>query len=184
MAQIIDIRDAKTSAATTVYDPTCGSGSLLLKVGDEAGTVVTLYGQEKDAATSSLARMNMILHDNPTALIVQGNTLADPKFKVSEPDATQRQNEYDAGQCENAHELFRRLVSTAQNGRAPFNGLFIYCIDQPWLTIRDWPVNALELKPAKKTAASATSSTVVNSPSTVSFSMMFLTRHGCVLART
>ncbi|RAU22670.1 type I restriction-modification system subunit M [Paramagnetospirillum kuznetsovii] len=81
MAQIIGIKGAKTSAATTVYDPTCGSGSLLLKVGDEAGTAVTLYGQEKDEATSGLARMNMILHNNPTALIVQGNTLADPKFK-------------------------------------------------------------------------------------------------------
>src|SRR5437870_635577 len=81
MAKIIGIHDAKTSAATTVYDPTCGSGSLLLKVGDEAGTAVTLYGQEKDAATSGLARMNMILHNNPTALVVQGNTLADPKFK-------------------------------------------------------------------------------------------------------
>jgi type I restriction enzyme M protein len=81
IAQVIGIRSAKTSAATTVYDPTCGSGSLLLKVGDEAGTPVTLYGQEKDAATSGLARMNMILHDNPTALIVQGNTLADPKFR-------------------------------------------------------------------------------------------------------
>jgi type I restriction enzyme M protein len=81
MAQIIGIHDAKTTSATTVYDPTCGSGSLLLKVGDEAGTSVTLYGQEKDAATSGLARMNMILHNNPTALIVQGNTLADPKFK-------------------------------------------------------------------------------------------------------
>ena len=81
IAQIIGIHDAKTSAATTVYDPTCGSGSLLLKVDDEAATAVTLYGQEKDAATSGLARMNMILHDNPTALIVQGNTLADPKFK-------------------------------------------------------------------------------------------------------
>jgi type I restriction enzyme M protein len=80
IAQIIGIRDAQTTNATTVYDPTCGSGSLLLKVGDEAGTAVTLYGQEKDAATSSLARMNMILHNNPTALIVQGNTLADPKF--------------------------------------------------------------------------------------------------------
>src|SRR2546426_3874741 len=81
MAQIVGIRSAKTNAATTVYDPTCGSGSLLLKVGDEAGTAVTLYGQEKDAATSGLARMNMILHNNPTALVVQGNTLADPKFK-------------------------------------------------------------------------------------------------------
>ena len=81
MAQILGIRSAETSAATTVYDPTCGSGSLLLKVGDEAGTAVTLYGQEKDAATSGLARMNMILHNNPTALIVQGNTLSDPKFR-------------------------------------------------------------------------------------------------------
>ncbi|MDT7043473.1 type I restriction-modification system subunit M [Candidatus Nitronereus thalassa] len=81
IAQIIGIHEAKTTSATTVYDPACGSGSLLLKVGDEAGTSVTLYGQEKDAATSGLARMNMILHNNPTALIVQGNTLADPKFK-------------------------------------------------------------------------------------------------------
>ena len=81
MAQISGIRSAQTSPATTVYDPTCGSGSLLLKVGEEAGTSVTLYGQEKDAATSGLARMNMILHNNPTAAIAQGNTLADPKFK-------------------------------------------------------------------------------------------------------
>jgi len=81
IARIIGIRDARTTNDTTVYDPTCGSGSLLLKVGDEAKAKVTLYGQEKDAATSGLARMNMILHNNPTALIVQGNTLTDPKFK-------------------------------------------------------------------------------------------------------
>src|SRR6202140_5456821 len=81
IAQIIGIHDAATTSATTVYDLTCGSGSLLLKVGDEARTKVTLYGQEKDAATSGLARMNMILHNNPTALIMQGNTIADPKFK-------------------------------------------------------------------------------------------------------
>jgi type I restriction enzyme M protein len=71
MAQIIGTKGAKTSANTTVYDPTCGSGSLLLKVGDAASANVTLYGQEKDAATSGLARMNMILHNNPTALIVR-----------------------------------------------------------------------------------------------------------------
>jgi type I restriction enzyme M protein len=81
MAQILGIRTAKTSAKTTVYDPTCGSGSLLLKVADEAKTDVTIYGQDKDAATSGLARMNMILHNNPGALIVQGNSLTDPKFK-------------------------------------------------------------------------------------------------------
>ncbi|MSR09703.1 MAG: type I restriction-modification system subunit M, partial [Gammaproteobacteria bacterium] len=84
MAKILGIASAKTTNNTTVYDPTCGSGSLLLKVGDAATAKVTLYGQEKDSATSGLARMNMILHDNPTALIVQGNTIADPKFKDGE----------------------------------------------------------------------------------------------------
>jgi type I restriction enzyme M protein len=85
IAQIVGIRNATTSAATTVYDPTCGSGSLLLKVGDEAGTAVTLYGQEKDVATAGLARMNMILHNNPTALIEGGySTLAAPLFKDGE----------------------------------------------------------------------------------------------------
>ena len=63
IAEVLGIRHAPDQRQTTVYDPTCGSGSLLLKVADEAGTKVTLYGQEKDAATSGLARMNMILHD-------------------------------------------------------------------------------------------------------------------------
>ncbi|MFV8621888.1 N-6 DNA methylase [Ralstonia pseudosolanacearum] len=84
MAKILGIGSASTTNRTTVYDPTCGSGSLLLKVSDEASADVTLYGQEKDAATSGLARMNMILHNNPGALIEQGNTLADPKFKDGE----------------------------------------------------------------------------------------------------
>ncbi|MBX9755677.1 MAG: type I restriction-modification system subunit M [Pseudomonadaceae bacterium] len=82
IASIIGIGAAQTSSDTSVYDPTCGSGSLLLKVADAAGTPVTLYGQEKDSATSSLARMNMILHNNPTALIAQGNTLTSPAFTL------------------------------------------------------------------------------------------------------
>jgi type I restriction enzyme M protein len=81
MAHILGIRDAKISSDTTVYDPTCGSGSLLLKVADDARSPVTLYGQDKDASTAGLARMNMILHNNPTALIEQGNSITDPKFK-------------------------------------------------------------------------------------------------------
>ncbi|HME21717.1 MAG TPA: class I SAM-dependent DNA methyltransferase [Acetobacteraceae bacterium] len=81
IAEVLGIRNARTTNDTTVYDPTCGSGSLLLKVGDAARANVTLYGQEKDSATAGLARMNMILHNNPTALIMQGNTLTDPKFK-------------------------------------------------------------------------------------------------------
>lgn len=83
MAQIVGIRGAADNM-TSVYDPTCGSGSLLLKVADEAEAPVNLYGQEKDSATTGLARMNMILHNYPTALVVQGNTLADPKYKDGE----------------------------------------------------------------------------------------------------
>jgi type I restriction enzyme M protein len=84
LSQVIGIRSSNPTTNTTVYDPTCGSGSLLLKVADEAGTEITIYGQEKDAATSGLARMNMILHNTPTALIMQGNTLTDPKFRDGE----------------------------------------------------------------------------------------------------
>lgn len=84
IAHILGIRHADPTANTTAYDPTCGSGSLLLKVGAEAGQGkdlrITLYGQEKDNATAGLARMNMILHDFPTAEIKQGNTLASPLF--------------------------------------------------------------------------------------------------------
>ncbi|MEB3334812.1 MAG: N-6 DNA methylase [Cyanobacteriota bacterium] len=83
-AQVLQIEKEATTAATTICDPFCGSGSLLLKVAAQARTPVTLYGQEKDAATSGLARMNMILHGNPTATIWQGNTLTDPQAKEGE----------------------------------------------------------------------------------------------------
>jgi type I restriction enzyme M protein len=53
-------------------------------VAAEAGKHITLEGQEKDVTTAGLARMNMILHDFPTANILSGNTLADPKFKDGE----------------------------------------------------------------------------------------------------
>ena len=66
MAQVIGL-DKATAATQTIYDPTCGSGSLLLKAHDLAksrtGHDLTIYGQEMDNATSALARMNMVLHD-------------------------------------------------------------------------------------------------------------------------
>jgi len=81
LAKVIGI-SRQTPQDATVYDPTCGSGSLLLKASDEAGPKgLTIYGQEMDNATSALARMNMILHDNPTAAIWKGNTLAAPQWK-------------------------------------------------------------------------------------------------------
>jgi type I restriction enzyme M protein len=80
IAKVIGIGPRNTKASTTAYDPTCGSGSLLLKVAAEAGNKITLEGQEKDVTTAGLARMNMILHDFPTANILSGNTLSNPKF--------------------------------------------------------------------------------------------------------
>ncbi|GAT70255.1 type I restriction-modification protein subunit M [Planomonospora sphaerica] len=64
----------------TVYDPTCGSGSLLLKVADEAPRGITIYGQEKDNATWALAKMNMILHGNEDADIRKGDTITSPQL--------------------------------------------------------------------------------------------------------
>jgi type I restriction enzyme M protein len=84
IAKVIGISPTNTVAATTAYDPTCGSGSLLLKVAAQSGKRITLEGQEKDVTTAGLARMNMILHDFPTANILSGNTLAAPKFKDGE----------------------------------------------------------------------------------------------------
>ena len=84
IAHAIGISPENVKASTTAYDPTCGSGSLLLKVAAQAGKPITLEGQEMDVTTAGLARMNMILHDVPTANIQQGNTLAAPKFKDGE----------------------------------------------------------------------------------------------------
>ncbi len=84
LAKVLDVGPDNTSAKTTAYDPTCGSGSLLLKVAAEAGKQITLEGQEKDVTTAGLARMNMILHDFPTANVLSGNTLTSPKFKDGE----------------------------------------------------------------------------------------------------
>lgn len=80
MAKIIGVENAN-SPDQTAYDPTCGSGSLLLKVADEAPVEISLYGQEIDINVANLARMNMILHGKPYAVIEQGNTLSNPKFK-------------------------------------------------------------------------------------------------------
>ena len=79
MAKVIGI-GPDTQQDETIYDPACGSGSLLLRATDEAPRGLTIYGQEKDNATYALASMNMILHDNATADLRHGNTLAAPDF--------------------------------------------------------------------------------------------------------
>ena len=85
LAKVIEV-DKADKPSYTAYDPTCGSGSLLLKVAEEAPSGLTLYGQEKDIATKSLSIMNMWLHGYPEAAIAGGNTIASPEFK--EKDGT------------------------------------------------------------------------------------------------
>ncbi len=80
MAKIVGIGNA-VNPSQTLYDPTCGSGSLLLRAAEEAPAGITIYGQENENATRALAVMNMWLHNNPTSEIVQGNTLAAPAFR-------------------------------------------------------------------------------------------------------
>ena len=85
LPRIIGI-DEHTTAKQTVYDPTCGSGSLLLKASALAPNGLSIYGQEKEVATTALCKMNMILHNNADADIATGgqSTLANPFFKGSD----------------------------------------------------------------------------------------------------
>jgi type I restriction enzyme M protein len=80
IAQVIGINKAERRDQT-LYDPTCGSGSLLLKAAHEAPEGITIYGQEKDVATRALAVMNMWLHENPIAVIERENTISNPQFR-------------------------------------------------------------------------------------------------------
>ena len=89
--QIIGVNDNSITQDMSVYDPTCGSGSLLLKASSFAPNGLTIYGQEKEVATTALCRMNMILHSNETADIAQGgqSTLAKPAFTTDTDNGTE-----------------------------------------------------------------------------------------------
>lgn len=79
MAKLLHL-DEFSSPLTTIYDPTCGSGSLLLRAISETPNGATPYGQEKDNSTATLAILNMLLHGVDTASIEQGDTLNSPEF--------------------------------------------------------------------------------------------------------
>jgi len=81
MAMAVGI-NGQTKRDQTIYDPTCGSGSLLLKAADAAPDGLSIYGQEKDVATYALARMNMVIHHNADAELWRGNTITQPHFKA------------------------------------------------------------------------------------------------------
>ncbi|MCC0567279.1 type I restriction-modification system subunit M [Brevibacillus borstelensis] len=88
LAKVIGI-DRATRRDTSVYDPACGSGSLLIRAADEAPFEVAIYGQEKDIATAGLAKMNLVLHNKASGEIA-GNysTFSDPQFFEDDDEKT------------------------------------------------------------------------------------------------
>jgi type I restriction enzyme M protein len=76
----------KPESGESIYDPTCGSGGMLLssalQVRDQGKEYrsLKLYGQERNLMTSAIARMNLFLHGIEDFSVVRGDTLADPKF--------------------------------------------------------------------------------------------------------
>ena len=64
----------------SVYDPACGSGSLLIRAADEAPFEISIYGQEKEITTAGLAKMNLVLHNKAAGEIKAGNTFSDPQY--------------------------------------------------------------------------------------------------------
>ena len=77
MAQIVQVKPGER-----VYDPTCGSGSLLIKAAKkENSKQVSIYGQEVNGSSVAMAKMNMYIHEIRDAKIAWGDTLANPMFK-------------------------------------------------------------------------------------------------------
>ena len=75
----------KSKPGARICDPTCGSGSLLIKAGKEVGNSnFSLYGQEVNGSTWALAMMNMFLHGFDNAVIRWGDTLRNPKLKEND----------------------------------------------------------------------------------------------------
>lgn len=103
----------ETRQDATVYDPTCGSGSLLLKVADEAPNGLSIYGQEMDNATYSLARMNMFMHNHPTAEIWKDNTLASPHWK--EKDGSLKRFDFAVANPPFSYKSWSNGVDTARD---------------------------------------------------------------------
>ncbi|WP_200890817.1 type I restriction-modification system subunit M [Pedobacter lusitanus] len=94
MAKVIGISKS-TSQSQSLYDPTSGSGSLLLKAADEAPHGITIYGQEFDNATRALAVMNMWLHNFADAEIIQANTMSSEAKQQFTNDSTGELKQFD-----------------------------------------------------------------------------------------
>ena len=94
LAKVVGLEHARGSD-TTLYDPACGSGSLLIRAAEAAPVDVAIYGQEKEGTTAGLARMNLVLHNRATAEIKGGySTFSDPQYMNQKDDSAIRQFDF------------------------------------------------------------------------------------------
>jgi type I restriction enzyme M protein len=121
-------------ASESIYDPTCGTGGMLISALDEVKRsggeyrTLQLYGQERNLMTSSIARMNMFLHGVEDFQIIRGDTLADPKhieddrlrkFDVILANPPYSIKQWDRAAFEN-DKWGRNFLGTPPQGRADY----------------------------------------------------------------
>ena len=81
LAKVVGIdRITPRNEGYSVYDPACGSGSLLIRAANEAPFEISIWGQEKETTTAGLAKMNLVLHNKAAGEIKSGNTFSDPQY--------------------------------------------------------------------------------------------------------
>ncbi|WP_199769671.1 type I restriction-modification system subunit M [Aeromonas sp. ASNIH2] len=121
-------------AGESIYDPTCGTGGMLISALDEVKRsggehrTLRLYGQERNLITSSIARMNLFLHGVEDFAVMRGDTLAEPKhiegdklrqFDVilANPPYSIKKWDRDAWSCD---KWGRNTLGTPPQGRADY----------------------------------------------------------------
>ena len=86
MAKVVDIAN-DSRPMISIYDMTCGSGSLLIRAAAESGRPfdkIAIEGQELDLATIGMAKMSMVIHGIDDAELKHGNTISDPQHTIDD----------------------------------------------------------------------------------------------------
>ena len=103
-------------AGESIYDPTCGTGGMLISALDEVKRsggeyrTLKLYGQERNLITSSIARMNLFLHGVEDFEIIRGDTLANPPYSIKQWDR----------EAWSSDKWGRNFLGTPPQGRADY----------------------------------------------------------------
>lgn len=93
LAKVVGVSNC-TNRNATIYDPACGSGSLLIRAANEAPFDLAVYGQEKVVSTAGLAKMNLVLHNKASGEIFADSTFSNPAYKDDNDDTKLRKFDY------------------------------------------------------------------------------------------